>query len=386
MDFDLTEDQSDFRDSVRAWVDKFYPKHVARELEKDEETYPDGLWRDMADAGFHGIGISEEYGGQGGDAITQVILSRELTRNLSGLSGVWGVSSFAGAKTLGLFGTPEQKERFLPPLTEGKVRFSIAITEPSGGTDLLGGMKSKITKVDGGFRLSGQKVWSSGAAAADYLLVLARNAEDPQSRSNTTTVLVPTNAEGVTIRKIPKLGIRALASCEVFLDNVFVPDDLLIGEAGNGFRQLLYTLNNERIITASSSLGVLDGVLEDAVVYLKEREAFGKPIGQFQALQHKIADITAWRAQSELLTFRAAWLESKGRPNGLEATLAHSVSAEYASQAADIGIQLLGGMGYSMETDMQRYWRDSRLYRIAPITTEMAKNMIAESHGLPRSF
>jgi alkylation response protein AidB-like acyl-CoA dehydrogenase len=165
-----------------------------------------------------------------------------------------------------------------------------------------------------------------------------------------------------------------------------VSDDLVVGEPGRGFHQLLPTLNNERIITASSSLGILDAVLDDGLAHLLSRHAFGRPIGQFQALQHKIADITAWQHQSELLVRRAAWLQSLGRPCGLEATLAHTVSAEYASQAADIGIQLLGGLGYAMETDMQRYWRDSRLYRIAPITTEMAKNMIAESHGLPRSF
>jgi acyl-CoA dehydrogenase len=386
MDFDLTDEQRGFRDSVRHWVRSHYPRDKVRAMEADEGTFPVGLWDDLAQAGFHGLGISEEYGGQGGDSITQSILARELTRQLGGLSGVWGISSFAGGKTLSLYGTTAQKEEFLPALCEGRVRFSIAITEPSGGTDLLGGMRTTARRVDGGWVLDGQKVWSSGASASDYLVVLAKDGELPNGRPSVTTFLVPTSTPGIEIRKIPKLGMRCLSSCEIYLDGVEVADELVVGEPGRGWHQLLPTLNNERIITASSSLGILDAVLDDGLEHLRSREAFGRPIGQFQALQHKIADITAWQHQSELLVMRAAWLQSHDRPCGLEATLAHAVSAEYASQAADIGIQLLGGLGYAMETNMQRYWRDSRLYRIAPITTEMAKNMIAESHGLPRSF
>jgi alkylation response protein AidB-like acyl-CoA dehydrogenase len=387
MDFDLSPEQQEFRDMVRGWVNRHWSKEDVRAMEADEGNFPEKLWQGLAEAGFHGIGIAEEYGGQGGDSITQSILARELTRRLGGLSGVWGISSFAGGKTLSLYGTAEQKERFLPALAEGKVRFCIAITEPSGGTDLLGGMRTTATRDGVGWVLNGQKVWSSGASSADYLVVLAKDGgQTPSGRPSVTSFLVPTSAPGIDIRKIPKLGMRCLSSCEVYLDDVRVPDDLVVGEVGRGWYQLLPTLNNERIITASSSLGILDAVLEDGIVHLLQRHAFGRPIGQFQALQHKIADITAWQHQSELLVRRAAWLQSLDRPCGLEATLAHTVSAEYASQAADIGIQLLGGLGYAMETDMQRYWRDSRLYRIAPITTEMAKNMIAESHGLPRSF
>jgi len=386
MDFDLDPDQAAFARTVRSWVDAHYPKDRCRQLEAADGVFPEDLWKDLAKAGFHGIGIDPEYGGEGGDVLTQSLLARELTRNLGGLSGVWGVSSFAGGKTLSTYGTAEQKAEYLPRLARGEIRFSIAITEPSGGTDLLGAMRSRIEKVAGGWRLNGQKVWSSGANSSDYLVVLAKDAEAGNSRSALTAVLVPTASPGIDIRRIPKLGMRSFSACEVFLDDVVVPDDMLIGERGRGWHQLLPTLNNERIITASSALGVLDGVLEDALQYVRERSAFGRPIGQFQALQHYIADIVSWRDQSELLVRRAAWLQASGRPCGVEATLAHYVSAEYANQAADRGIQVLGGLGYSMETDMQRYWRDSRLYRIAPITGEMARNMIAEAQGLPRSF
>jgi acyl-CoA dehydrogenase len=386
MDFDLSEEQVAFRDTARDWVEKNYPKHRARELEAREGQFPYELWKDLAAAGFHGIGIAEEYGGQGGDSVTQSILARELARTLGGLAGVWGVSSFAGGKTLMRYGTEAQKRRFLPKLAQGEIRFSISITEPSGGTDLLGGMRTTITRVSEGWRVNGQKVWTSGATAADYFVVLGRRAEAEGKRSDLTSLIVPADTPGIDIRPIPKLGMRSFSSCEVYYDDVFVPEDLLVGAEGRGWHQLLPTLNNERILTASFALGVLDGVLEDAVEYMKTRSAFGQPIGRFQALQEKVADMVAWQHQSELLIRRAAWLQSLDRPCGVEATLAHLVSSGYANRAADYGIQILGGMGYSMEADMQRYWRDSRLFRIAPITEEMARNMLAESQGLPRSF
>ncbi|MEU7812218.1 acyl-CoA dehydrogenase family protein [Pseudonocardia sp. NPDC049154] len=386
MDFDLSPEQADFTRLVRDWVNRHYPKERARDLEARDDVFPQELWDDLAQAGFHGIGIGPEYGGEGGDAITQSILSRELTRNLGGLSGVWAVSSFAGAKTFVTYGSQTQRERYLPAIAKGEIRFSIAITEPSGGTDLLGAMRSRVDKVDEGWRINGQKVWSSGANSSDYLVVLAKDAGMGDSRTAVTALVVPTSTPGLEIRHIPKLGMRSFAACEVFLDDVVVSEDMLVGERGRGWHQLLPTLNNERILTASAALGVLDGVLEEALAYVTARTAFGKPIGQFQTLQNYIADIVAWRDQSQLLVRRAAWLQSLGRPCGLEATLAHYVSAEYANKAADLGIQMLGGMGYSMETHMQRYWRDSRLYRIAPITGEMARNMVAQSQGLPRSF
>jgi acyl-CoA dehydrogenase len=386
VDFDLSEEQIAFQAMARDWVEQNYPKHRARELEAREGEFPDELWKDLAAVGFHGIGIAEVYGGQGGDSVTQSTLARALARTLGGLAGVWGVSSFAGGKTLTRYGTDAQRQRFLPRLAQGEIRFSISITEPAGGTDLLGAMRTSITRVDGGWRVNGQKVWTSGATAADYLVVLGRRAESDGGRADLTSLIVAADAPGVEIRPIPKLGMRSFSSCEVFYDDVFVPADMLVGAEGRGWHQLLPTLNNERILTASFALGILDGVLEDAVAYLKTRTAFGQPIGRFQALQEKVADMLAWQHQSELLIQRAAWLQSQDRPCGVEATLAHQVSAGYANRAADYGIQILGGLGYSMEADMQRYWRDSRLFRIAPITEEMARNMLAESAGLPRSF
>lgn len=387
MDFDLTDEQAIFRTTVRSWVDREFPKSAARALEAKEYEYPFELWDKMSEAGFHAIGIAEEYGGHGGDVITQMILARELSRSLAGLAWIWGVSSFAGAKSVGLYGTEAQKQKYLPPLARGEIRFSISVTEPAGGTDLLGAMRTSARKVDGGWILNGQKTWSTGAYVADYLLLLARSDDAPAKQSEGTTLfLVPREQDGVEVRTIPKLGMKAFGSCDVFLDDVFVSDEDVLGEPGRAWYQLVATLNNERIILAALACGVLDGVLEDAVAYLKERTAFGKPIGSFQSLQHYIADITMWQRQAELVTYQAAWLQSQGKPCATEALMAKTLASEYAVQAADLGIQMLGGMGYSLETDMQRYWRDARVWRIGPITGEMCRNLIAESHGLPRSF
>jgi alkylation response protein AidB-like acyl-CoA dehydrogenase len=271
---------------------------------------------------------------------------------------------------------------FLPRLAGGEIRFAIAITEPGRSTDLLGGLRTRAVGHDGGWGLNGQKVWSTGAHAADYLLVLAKSETDAPIHKSLTLFLVPAKTDGITMRDIPKLGFKALGSNEVFLDDVFVDGSLVLGERGMGWRRVVAALNNERIMTAAFATGVL----EVAIEYFKGRTPFGKPIGQFQALQHGIADMTAWKLQSELITHYAARLETEGKPCGTESTMAKLVTAEYANQAADMGIQMLGGMGFSTETHMQRAWRDSRLYRIAPITSEMARTMIAESHGLPRSF
>jgi alkylation response protein AidB-like acyl-CoA dehydrogenase len=222
---------------------------------------------------------------------------------------------------------------------------------------------------------------------ADYILLLARSDRKVAKRHHGVSLFIlPAKSEGVEIIELSKLGMRAIGSCQVNLKNVFVPDELLLGEPGNAWYMLLPTLNNERIMASAFCLGILDGVLEDALAYVKQREAFGKKIGEFQILQHYIADIATWRSQSELMVYRAATLLNEGKPCHLEASMAKVVASDCAVAAADLGIQILGGMGYSGDTDMQRYWRDARLWKIGPITNEMARNAIAEQLGLPRSF
>jgi alkylation response protein AidB-like acyl-CoA dehydrogenase len=387
MDFALTEEQQTFREMVRRWVDAEAPKDWARHLESREENYPFELWDKLTEAGFHGIGIDEEYGGQGGDIMVQMLFARELSRTLGGLLWTWGLTSFAGAKSIGVYGNAAQKQRFLPQIAAGKCRVSIGFTEPGGGTDVLGAMKTEATRTEGGWLVNGQKMWCTAARVADYILLLARTDKNAQKRHHGLTLFfMPAQQNGVTATLLPKLGMRAMGSCQVIIDNVFVPDELVLGEPGRAWYMLLPTLNNERIMVGAQCLGAIDGVLEDALAYVKQRKAFGKTIGTFQILQHYIADIATMRQQAELMLYYAAWLQSTGQECGTQANMLKMVASEYAVKAADLGIQILGGMGYSAETDMQRYWRDHRILRMTPISNEMVRNTIAESLGLPRSF
>jgi alkylation response protein AidB-like acyl-CoA dehydrogenase len=387
MNFELDDELRLFRKQVRKWVDKEIPKDYARELEKKEHEYPFELWDKITEAGYHGLSVPEEYGGAGGDIMTQMVFARECARSLGGLTWVWGLTSFAGSKSVGLYGTEEQKQRFLPQIAEGKARFSIGFTEPGGGTDVLGAMKTFAERGDGGWIINGEKIWCSSAHVADYILLLARTDKNVEKRHHGVSLfLLPAKSEGVKVTELPKLGMRALGSCSVVLKDVFVPDELVLGEPGNAWYMLLPTLNNERVMLSSFCCGILDGVLEDAIAYVKQREAFGRKIAEFQILQHYIADIAMWQRQAELITYQAATMLNEGKNAFMESSMAKVIASEAAVKAADLGIQILGGMGYSAETDAQRYWRDARLFRIGPITNEMARNTIAENLGLPRSF
>lgn len=387
MSFELDEENQLFRETTRKWIDKEFPKDWCREIETHEHQFPTEFWDKLVAYGAHGIGIPEEYGGLGGSITTQSIFARELSRTAGGLSWIWGVTSFSGSKAMGYCGTEEQKQKFLPQIAAGELKTAMSYTEPGGGTDLLGGMKTTAKKADGGWIINGEKIWSTLASNADYLLVLARSNRDVVKRSDGISMFfVPAKSDGITMTELPKLGMRAASSCSVYLEDVFVPDELLLGEEGKGWYASTKPLNNERLINAATCLGMLDGVLEDAVEHLKTRHAFGKPIGQFQALQHYVAEIAMWQLQGELMMYHTARLQEQGRPNATESAMVKTLCSEYAGKAADLGIQILGGMGYSAETDMQRYWRDSRLLRIGPVSNEMARNQIAESFGLPRSY
>lgn len=385
LNFEFTPEQEAFRGSIRELVRRELPKQFCREVEARGE-FPWDLWERLTGGGLAGIGIPEEYGGQGGGIIEQVILDEELSRTLAGLYWMLGITLF-DARAIAAAGTEEQKRRFLPEIAAGRMMFAISLTEPDGGTDVLSAMRTRATKVDGGWVVTGTKVWSTLAHAAHRLFLVARTSDgNGKSARGITVFLCDAKSKGVTATPIPKLGMRSLGSCEVLLDDVFIPDEDVLGEPDEGWKILAETLNSERIMNGANCTGALQGVLEDMVAYASERTAFGQPIGQFQAVQHMIADTYAGLEISRLVTYRAAWLQSLGRPCGVESTMAKLIASEQCFAGADRGMQVLGGYGYSMEQDMQRYWRDMRLYRVAPINNEMCRNFLAESLGLPRSF
>ena len=387
MEFSFSEEQRAFQDVARRWVDAECPKDWMRQLEADEENYPYALWDKLKEQGFFGIGIPEDLGGLGGDVVTQMIFAREFARTAGGLLWTWGLTSFGGAKTISAVGNDRQKHRWLPAMASGNLRVSLSMTEPDGGTDVLGAMKTHAEKVDGGWKLNGAKMWTTAARVADRLLVLARTDKTVEKRHHGLTMFfVDAKASGITASLLPKLGMRAMGSCEVHYEDVFVPDEDVPGVPGHAWSAILPTLNNERIMVGAQCLGAIDGVLEDALDYMKQRKAFGGIIGRFQILQHYVSDIATWQKTTELLLYYVSQLQADGKPCGVEANMLKMVATENAVKAADLGIQILGGMGYSAETDMQRYWRDHRILRMTPISNEMVRNSIAESFGLPRSY
>lgn len=387
MDFALSEEQRRFAAELDEWVEREVPKSWARELEAADQ-YPYALFDKLAAAGYHGTSIPVEYGGAGGDNVTQMLLARGLGRSLAGLTWCWGSTSFTGSNSIGLYGSPEQKERFLPGIARGELRFTIGFTEPGGSTDLVGGMRTTARRTAGGWSIDGRKKWCCAARDSDYILLLAITDPDaPKRHQGLSLFLLPTDSEGLTMTSVESLGQRSLGNWDLTLEEVFIPDDMLIGEPNRAWHMMLPTLNYERLMLLGLCCGILDGVLEDAVAYVGERHTFGRPIGQYQAVQHMVTEIAMARRQTELIALHAAWLDLVGSEDTfLELTMAKVIATDHANRAADLGIQILGGAGYSAETDMQRYWRDSRLYRMSPVTNEMARNLVAERLGLPRSF
>ncbi|MCS6926484.1 MAG: acyl-CoA/acyl-ACP dehydrogenase [Candidatus Binatia bacterium] len=386
LNFELGEQKELLRQEIRRLVDRECPRDYIREMDEKEE-FPRRVWEKLAEAGYLGIPIDPQYGGVGGDILDMVIVVEEMAKKSASIALTFMMSSCFGAKALAFAGSERQKQELLPRLARGQLMFAISVTEPDGGTDVLNVMKTTARADGDSFILNGAKMWTTCAHLADYMVVYARtNPHAAKKTEGITVFLVDPKTPGVEIRKINKLGIRATSSFAVFYNDVRVPRDNILGRLDYGFYDLLPMLNNERILVAAICLGLAQAAFADALEYAQQRQAFGKPLGQFQAIQHELARTATDIELAKLITYKAAWLQSLGRDCGIEANMAKLVAANAACQAADRGMQILGGYCYSMEFDMQRYWRDARLYRIAPITDEMVLNFIGEKLGLPRSF
>jgi len=385
MDYGLNEAQLLLRNSVREFLRKECPKNYIKELEEKEE-YPEKLFRKMAEKGWLGISIPEKYGGCGGDSIDIAIMAEELGRCWVSLGLVWGTSNCFGGRTIYCHGTEEQKKTLLPKLCSGKIRFAGAFTEPGGGTDLLA-MKTNAYKENDNWIINGQKTFITNALEADYLITIARTNKNPAKRAAAFTIfLIDAHSAGIQMNKLHKLGSWGADADEIFFADVKVPSSAVIGEVDRGFYQLTDTLNTERIMVSGLAVGISEAVLEDALEYAKQRQAFGKPLGQFQRIQNYFAEMKIEIDAARLLVFRASWLESQGLPCGMEATMADYFASEVAHKCANKGMRIMAGAGYVMDNPMQRYFRDSVIPLFAPISNEMCLDEVARNLGLPRSY
>jgi len=390
MDFEFTEDQKLLRNSIREFVNKEIRGEYARDLDEDPSKMfiDDDMWIKMSDLGVFASSVPEGYGGLGGSFMDDVIITEEFSRGSTAFGLIIITTSGFGSRTILFNGNEEQKNFYLPKLAKGEIKFALALTEPEGGTDILGAIKTVGRREGDYFVINGQKTFISCAHVADYLLTVVRTDETTSNKAKSLTnfIIDVKNTPGIEIKPIKKFTVKGVSACEIFFEDAKVPRKDMFGQIHNGWYQLLATLNHERILVAAMTNGIGQAALEDMIKYAKERKAFGKSIGQFQAIQHKIAESAVDLELAKLITYKAAWLLERGKPCHLEAAMAKLFSSEMAFKTATKGLDILAGYGVTIDYDMQRYFRDTRQCTIAPISNEMARNFIAEQLGLPRSY
>jgi acyl-CoA dehydrogenase len=387
MDFKFTEEQEMLRDNIRKYLKKECPKEYCREID-EAKRYPREVFAKMGKLGWLALPFPEEYGGYGGTIIDQFLITEELSRASVTIGLVYFMSVCFGGKSIEYFGSEEQKKYYLPQLFSAESLFAIALTEPGGGTDVLGALKTKAEKQGDHFVVNGTKMFITAAHVSKYLVTLVKSDPSAKKASKGTSVLIiEADSPGIQINRLDSLGIRATGTNEVVFDNVKVPVENVLGDEGKGWHYLTDTLNNERVLAAALSVGAAQAAFDDALQYSKERTAFGKPIGGFQAIQHYLAEMATKIEMARLISYYAAWMQTVDKKKAdVISAMAKYGAAETGIEVTQRGMRILGGYGYMMEFPMQRYYRDAWLLAFGPISQEMSKNYIAMSFGLPRSF
>ncbi|MBK0866879.1 MULTISPECIES: acyl-CoA dehydrogenase family protein [unclassified Saccharopolyspora] len=378
MDFELNEEQAQFQRVLRDFVDaEIVP--VAKEWEQ-ADRYPAEIIDKMAELGLFGLLVPEEYGGVDADFVTFTLVFEEIARGWMGIGGILGSHSVS-TWMLARHGTEQQKRKYLPELATGARRTGIALTEPDAGTDLQG-IRSTAERDGEHYVLNGSKMWITNARHADPLPVLVKTdrSAEPAHRGM-SVLLVDADAPGFTVTKdIPKLGYKGTESCEVVFEDVRVPaENLLGGVEGRGMQQALSALETGRLNIAGRSLGIAQRSYDEAVAYAGEREAFGQAIGQFQAIQLRIAEMATRLQAARLLSYWSASKLDRGERADLETGMAKLHASEVALQAAQESMRVHGGYGYSKEFEIERLYRDSILMTIGEGTSDIMRTVIAKS-------
>ena len=388
LDFRLSDEQEAIRSAVRELAAGFDDDYW---LEHDREhAFPWDFYRACADAGWLGIAIPEEYGGAGLGLVEASILVQEIAASGAAMNGCSALHlTIFGMNPVVRHGSDELRARVLPRVTSGDLHVAFAVTEPDAGTDTT--RISTFARRDGdGYVVTGRKVWISKAQEAEKMLLLARTTPREEAARPTdgmTLFLADLDVPAVTIRPIEKLGRNAVDSNELFIDGLRVAAADRVGDEGAGFRYLLDGLNPERILLAHESVGIGKAALRRAARYANERIVFGRPIGMNQGIQFPLADALARLEAAELMAWKAAVLYDGGEPCAKEANMAKYLCADAAFEAADRAVQTHGGFGYAREYHVERYFREARLMRLAPVSQELALAYLGEHVlGLPRSY
>ena len=375
MDFELTNRQKQICRAAREFAEGEFPG-IAREYDRREE-FPRDLWKKACELGFIGVFIKKEYGGLGLGFLEFAMVMEEFWRVDPGCGNIL-LTAF-GSELIQLYGTEEQKKKYLPPLTRGEAIMGTAITEPDAGSDILS-ILTAARKDGNDYVITGSKQFITNGSIASHIVVFCLTHTEAESRlKRFGTIVVETDRPGFGAVKLTgKLGIRASDTAEIRLSNVRVPKENLIGgKEGEGFPQIMQLFNINRVIAASQGVGVAQGALEKAIKHVKERKQFGQPIGAFQAVQFKIAEMATWVEAARALTYKAGWMIDHGKVDPKLISIAKYLAGEIGVKVANEALQLHGGYGYIADYDIERFYRDAKIVEIYEGTKEIEKNTIA---------
>lgn len=372
MQFELTQEQKQIQSLAQQFANNEI-KPIAAQADQNAQ-FPMSIYDNAFSLGLLNSSLPQEYGGAGLGCMELVLITEALCYGCLGIGAALCINSLAAEPIL-IAGTHEQKTKYLSRLTSGAMA-SFALTEPSAGSDVAS-IKTKAEKVQGGYRLTGSKIWISNANMAEFFVVFAKT--DPQGGyKGLSAFIVPADTEGLSVgAPISKMGQKAAPACEVFLDNVFVPDEQLLSEEGNGFNIAMKVFDRSRPMVAAFGVGLIQRCLDESLAYARERESMGRPLIAHQAIAHKLADMRLRLETARLLTYQAAWRLDNGLNNTIEASMAKVNAADSAMWAATETIQIFGGMGYSTEYPAEKLFRDAKVLQIYEGTSEIQRNIIA---------
>lgn len=378
MDFSLSEEQLMIRETVREFVRKELAP-VAADLDR-EGRFPEEIIRRMAELDLFGLPFSEEYGGTGDGYLAYVLAVEEISRACASTGITYAAHCSIGTGPIYLFGTEEQKRRWVVPCARGEMLAAFGLTEPDAGSDAGATRTTAVLKGDY-WVINGSKCFITNASRAGVAVITAVT-EPGRGTAGISSFIVPTDTPGFKVSPpYEKLGLRASDTAEIILEEVRVPRENLLGERGRGFKQFLEVLDGGRISIGALSVGIAQACLDAALAYAKERVQFGRPISKFQAIQFKLADMSTAIELARLAVYRAAWLKDQGLPFTREAAMAKLFASETAVKAALEAVQIFGGYGYIKDYPVERYLRDAKLMEIGEGTSEIQRLVIARQLG-----
>ncbi|MEE9115953.1 MAG: acyl-CoA dehydrogenase [Thermoplasmata archaeon] len=375
MDFQLTDEQRMIQSMVRDFAEKEV-KPLAAEIDREEKVPTESI-RKMGELGLLGMVVPKEYGGSGTDYVSYAIATSEIARVCASTAALLSGANSLNCWPILEYGTEEQKQKYLVPMASGKTYGCFGLTEAGAGSD-IGGIRTKAELEGDEYAINGNKLFITSGNIADTLTVFARTGEDPTR--GLSAFLVEKETEGFSVGKVEeKLGIRGTSTVELIFEDCRIPKENLLGEEGQGFKIALSTLDGGRIGIAACAVGVAQGCLELSVQYSKEREQFGQPISNFQAIQWKLADMATQTEAARLLLYRAAAKKDRGERYTVESSMAKLFASEMATKIAIDAVQIHGGYGYTKEYAVERFMRDVKIFEIFEGTSEIQRLVIARS-------